>query len=114
MRKRFRQSNTARPQKRLPDFRRVNAIALGRLPDLIRQWLPDGRREGNEWVARNPTRADHRPGSFKINLMTGQWGDFATGDTGGDVISLVAYLSQLGQADAARRLALQLGMNDGR
>ena len=46
--------------------------------------------EGHEYVARNPTRADRRPGSFKINLRTGRWADFATGDKGGDPVSLAA------------------------
>lgn len=27
---------------------------------MVPQWLPDGRRQGNEWVARNPTRSDRR------------------------------------------------------
>ena len=43
-------------------------------------------------MARNPTRPDRRPGSFKINLTTGRWADFATGDRGGDPVSLAAYL----------------------
>ena len=44
------------------------------------------------YVALNPTRNDRRPGSFKINIRTGRWCDFATGDRGGDPVSLVAYL----------------------
>lgn len=59
---------------------------------VVPSWLPDGKRVGSEWVARNPTRADHTPGSFSINLRSGAWADFATGDEGGDVISLFAYL----------------------
>ena len=65
------------------DFATVNAAALVRLPDLVRRWLPDGRPNGCEWVARNPLRTDRRLGSFSINMHTGKWGDFATGDTGG-------------------------------
>ena len=34
----------------------------------------------------------------------------ATGDAGGDVVSLAAYLAGLGQADACRRLARLLGI----
>ena len=48
--------------------------------------VPHGRRLGSEWIARNPTRADRHLGSFKINLRTGRWADFATGDAGGDLI----------------------------
>ena len=61
-------------------------------PMLISRWLPQGKRVGNEWVATNPTRADSRPGSFKINLLTGVWADFATGETGGDMMDLHQYL----------------------
>ncbi len=92
------------------DFAAVNAAALAALPALLARWLPDGRVTGREFVARNPTRHDRRPGSFRINMQTGKWADFATGDRGGDVVSLAAYLAGTGQADAARKLADMLGM----
>ncbi len=92
------------------DFGTVNRAALANLPELVARWLPDGRRYGAEWVARNPRRADRRPGSFKVNLMSGRWGDFAIGVTGGDPVSLAAYLADIGQAEAARRLAAMLGV----
>lgn len=95
------------------DFAGVNAFALRALPGLLAQWLPEGRREGNEWVARNPTRNDQHPGSFKINLLRGQWADFATGDKGRDVISLYAYLNGLSQGRACRELAGLLGVPHG-
>lgn len=92
------------------DFDAINRAALGRLPDLLLRWLPDGRIEGQEFVAKNPRRADKKPGSFKINMRTGRWGDFATGDTGGDVVSLAAYLAGTKQIEAARNLADMLGV----
>src|SRR3712207_1184520 len=95
------------------DFAGIAAAARPCLPALARRWLPHGRREGHEWVARNPTRADQRPGSFKLNLRTGRWADFATGQKGGDAISLAAYLFGLSQAEAARRLADMLGRPEG-
>ena len=90
------------------DFEAVAAAALPLLPELLARWLPDGKRLGAEWVARNPTRADRRAGSFSVNLHTGRWADFATGDRGGDVISLAAYLFGLSQAEAAQRIAHML------
>ncbi len=92
------------------DFDAINRAALGNLPALLRRWLPDGHLVGREYTARNPTRADRRPGSFRINVNSGKWSDFATGDTGGDVVSLAAYLSGSGQAEAARALADMLGV----
>lgn len=91
-------------------FHLVNEAALAALPTILERWLADGHRDGQEYVARNPTRADRRLGSFKVNLATGRWADFATGDRGGDPVSLAAYLFGLSQADAARRLSDMLGL----
>ena len=102
--------NDARRTSGDVDFQRVNAAALAALPDLLGRWLPDGRRQGAEWVATNPTRGDRRRGSFSVNMRTGRWADFATGDRGGDVVSLAAYLHRLRQGEAARKLAAMLGL----
>jgi hypothetical protein len=97
--------------RRPPDFSTVNTAALSALPTLCSRWLPGGKRLGREYVVTNPTRADRRAGSFKINLHTGRWADFATGDKGGDVVSLAAYLFGVRQSEAARRLADALGIS---
>jgi hypothetical protein len=98
------------PQHRPIDFARINCAALQILPRLLQRWLPGGRIEGREYVVRNPKRHDRRPGSFKINLVTGRWADFASGERGGDPISLAAYLASCGQLVAARQLADMLGL----
>jgi hypothetical protein len=90
------------------NYKLVSAAALPRLNGLLSRWLPSGRRIGAEWVACNPIRNDHAPGSFKINIRTGRWADFATGDKGGDVVSLLAYLRGTSQSEAARLLAREL------
>jgi hypothetical protein len=90
------------------DFRRLATAALPHLHHLLPRWLPNGRRDGAEWVALNPTRNDSRPGSFKINMRTGRWADFATGDKGGDAISLLAYLHGLSPSQAAHVLIREL------
>ncbi len=92
------------------DIPAVAEAALRSLPDLLSRWLPDGRREGREWVAKNPCRADRTIGSFKVNMSTGKWSDFATGNEGGDPVSLHAFLHGTTQVDAARAVAGQLGM----
>jgi len=94
------------------NFRTIADSAVPALPAIVKRWLPDGHRRGNEWVARNPTRMDRNPGSFSINLTTGRWGDFATGDRGGDAISLAAYVFGLNQGEAARRIANMLGIGE--
>ena len=95
--------------RRKIDFDAVNAAALACFPVLLARWLPDGFRRGNEWIAKNPRRVDRRPGSFSVNLKTGRWADFALSDAkGGDPVSLAAYLFEISQADAARKLAQML------
>jgi hypothetical protein len=91
-------------------FECVRRVAQPAIPALLVRWLPEGHRSGREWVARNPRRADRNPGSFKANLRTGRWADFATGDKGGDVISLLAYLRGVSQTEAAHLLARELGI----
>lgn len=98
------------PVIRKIDFVVINAAALRELPTLLVRWLPDGRLNGREYEARNPRRGDRNPGSFRVNLRTGKWSDFATGDRGGDPISLTAFLFNLSQIEAARRLATMLGV----
>lgn len=98
-------------RRRSIDFERVASVARSNAEAIVARWLPGGRRDGVEWVARNPKRADAHPGSFKCNMRTGKWSDFATGDRGGDLIALAAYLFDLRQDEAAQRLAEMLGIN---
>ena len=95
----------------LIDFDRVKAAALRNSLAVVSALLPDGSKSGQEWTARNPLRPDHRPGSFRVNLVTGKWSDFATGDKGGDLVSLAAYVGSLSQREAAIRLAESLGVD---
>ncbi len=93
------------------EFSKLAEAALNRARQLLEQWLPDGRLLGEEYKALNPTRADNKAGSFSINVVTGEWGDFAVGDKGGDLVSLYAYLfCGDNQKEAAYALADILGM----
>jgi hypothetical protein len=96
------------------DFGAINRAALAAFPAVLARILPGGKRVGAELVALNPRRADRHPGSFKINRYNGRWADFATGDKGGDPISLVAYLADVSQGEAARLLARMLGLEERR
>lgn len=93
------------------DFSRVSDAALRNADAVVRGLLPEGHLEGWEWVARNPRRVDRRLGSFKVNLSTGEWGDFSIGKFGGDLVSLAAYVCDLSQREAALRLADSLGVH---
>jgi len=96
------------------DFRVITREAIPSLPAVLARLLPGGRVIGHEYVALNPRRPDQHLGSFKVRLTgvrAGTWADFATGDHGGDIISLVAYLEQVRQHEAARLLARMLGID---
>ncbi|MCC6829152.1 MAG: hypothetical protein IT550_13090 [Novosphingobium sp.] len=93
------------------DFGAINRAALRNADAVVRGLLPEGRKERHEWVARNPLRPDKRLGSFKINLSTGRWADFATGDAGGDLVSLAAFVAGIPQREAAIRLAESMGVS---
>jgi hypothetical protein len=97
--------------KPLLDFDKINAAAMRELPALLLRWLPDGQVRKHEYISRNPRRADKHRGSFKVNLQTCKWADFATGDKGGDPISLAAYLFGLTQYQAAQCLARMFGVS---
>jgi hypothetical protein len=92
------------------DFTTIKSAALSRARTLLPNWLPGGKFANNEYIARNPKRNDAKPGSFNININTGKWADFAIDQKGGDLISLYAYLNDLKQGEAARRLADELGI----
>jgi hypothetical protein len=84
-----------------PDFATINQAALAAFPAVLNRLLPTGKTVGRELVTLNPRRADRNLGSFKVNRFNGRWCDFATGDKGGDPVSLVAYLADVSQGDAA-------------
>lgn len=91
------------------DFAALNRRAVQQLPAILMRFLPGGLVRGQEYIALNPRRSDRRLGSFKINVRTGRWSDFATGDAGGDVVSLIAYVQNVGQLEAARLVLEAIG-----
>ncbi|MBL4838242.1 MAG: hypothetical protein JKY34_11765 [Kordiimonadaceae bacterium] len=93
------------------DVRRATCMRLG---EIVPSILPQGRRMGREWVALNPTRADRSLGSFRVNLSSGAWADFATGDRGGDLTSLASYLYGISQYEAALYVSRIAGVANGR
>ena len=91
-------------------FDRVNSAALPLAETLLARWLPGGRRDGDEYIALNPTRDDNALGSFRINITSGKWLDFATNDKGGDLVALRAFILGVPQIEAARDIAETLGI----
>ena len=84
---------------------RLQNNALG----YLQSWRPEGELKGKEYCMLNP----HNPkqpgktrklGSFSCDVNTGEWHDFATGDKGGDLVSLYAFLFDKKNYEAAREL----------
>lgn len=93
---------------------KIQQVAIAALNDaetLVAEWLPDGARQGSEWVARNTARDDQGKGSFGVSLASGKWNDFADPDAhGGDLVSLLSYLRGFRQVDAAMMIDQRLGL----
>lgn len=97
--------------KRGLDFKAIAARALDQIEAVCAHWLPAGKKAGHEWEIGDRHGAAGQ--SLKVHLdgsKAGQWADFAAGDKGGDLVSMVAYVDECTQADAARKLAAFLGM----
>lgn len=98
-----------------PAFATINRAAIARAEDVARRLLPGGARRGNYWVAGDLSGGAGK--SLRLRLegdKAGCWIDNATGDKGGDFVSLAAAVARIPQQEAARQLARLLGMEAGR
>jgi|GEM_PF-1138197 len=107
-RNKFHLNNNQNRKIKQIDYQRINDACLSVVQSLLVRWLPHGKICGHEYVALNPKRHDTKLGSFKVNIYTGRWSDFATGDAGGDIISLASYLSGETNSKSAMELAEML------
>lgn len=90
------------------NFEVVNARLLGMSENVVRDIFPHARRYGREMKIGSLAG---EPGmSLSINLSTGVWKDFATGDAGADLISLAARAWGVSNGEALRRLAKKYGL----
>jgi predicted P-loop ATPase len=87
------------------DFDGLAAQLLSRADSVLPAWLPAGKRRGHEFVCGN--LQGEAGGSLSINMTTGVWADFATGEAGADFVSLYAAIHHVGQAEAARQLGAE-------
>lgn len=84
------------------DFQKARTIALSTL----HEWCPgysDARKDGQERWILSPLRNDDHEGSFSINVESGVFFDFASGDRG-DVLDLYAQVKGIDLIDAAKEL----------
>jgi hypothetical protein len=93
-------------------FEPVRRAAVAILPTLLARWLPSGMARGKYWVSKRRKGDDFK--SLVVWIRVGKWVHFSQDQKGGDPISLYAYLFGLGQGDACRELAAELGIEAGR
>jgi putative DNA primase/helicase len=65
--------------------------------------------QGGDYIALNPRRDDRELGSFRIDIETGKFNDFASDDKGGDIIDLTALAYGCDLPTAARKLSDIIG-----
>ncbi len=85
------------------DFKELASKLNPHIDHIIIDLVPGGSRSGAEYRASSIRGGPGK--SFSINMNTGMWADFATGEKGGDIISLAAAVWSVNQADAAKRLS---------
>lgn len=88
--------------KFLHTIEEIDSLLVTRMLQLAQHLAPQGVMRGHEWIAINPARGDRRPGSFSINVRTGAWKDFASGEGCGSAdgklpgLALISYLATKG------------------
>jgi putative DNA primase/helicase len=90
------------------DFKELHQATLPKLAQLLRDIYPAGKLVGREYKVGNIR--GKAGDSLSINIDTGVWGDFATGEKGGDFTSLLAARLGYTQTDAA--LLVQTMLDD--
>jgi putative DNA primase/helicase len=92
------------------NFKALAEALLSRGLPLLSAWLPGGRQNGHEYVCGSLQGGEGS--SCSINLNTGAWGDFATGEQGGDWVSLYGAIHGLTMSKAAIQVARDEGLED--
>ena len=86
----------------MSDYEQLNEELLRDAEHWLSKWLPRGKVRGNEFVCGDIAGI---PGdSLSVNIRSGKWSDFATGDKGGDLISLYAAVHGKRNGEALRAL----------
>jgi len=102
--------SNANSQSRTLPFQQVRDRALPQMETICRAWLPNGRRQGNWWLANVPWRNDTNA-SLGVSLTSGLWRDFADPSVRGDVIDLAQKIFGMQPREAVEKLAAMLGVN---
>lgn len=86
----------------MTDYQSISQSLLPAISHLLPAWLPGGKFKGKEYICSNLQGGNGD--SLSINIHNGMWADFATGDKGGDMVSLYAAIHNISQTEACKRL----------
>ena len=90
-------------------FEQIQSASLAQADRLLREWFPNGRRVGKEFKVGSIH--GERGESLSVNLATCRWKDFASNESGYDLIDLLATKRHDGnRVAAATELAVMLGI----
>lgn len=92
------------------NFEALARELLSRADTLVPAWLSGGELKGKEWVCGSVRGGAGT--SCSVNLDTGAWADFQTGEKGGDLISLYAACNDLSMGKAAVQVARDEALED--
>lgn len=88
-------------------------MLASQVDSVVRDLLPNGKREGHEWCVSDTSGAAGK--SLKVQLVgprAGMWKDFGSNDKGGDLIDLWAAVRGISLGDAIRAAKEYLGIRD--
>lgn len=72
--------------------------------EILKRLVGNGKIEKGDYVAFNPKRKDRKLGSFRIDILSGKFYDFATGDSGGSILDLASFVYDCDLLTAAQKL----------
>src|SRR5207249_7833943 len=88
----------------------VKAELAGRSEDFARWLFPSGRKNGNEWLVGSLAGESGKSLSIRIaGSKAGVWSDFATGETGGNLLELYIQARKIACGQALKECAEWLG-----
>jgi twinkle protein len=93
--------------------RQLREALAGQVESICRQFLPNGRKVGHEWVVGSLAGEDGQ--SLKVQLVgerRGLWKDFANNEIGGDLIDLIRESQGLSISDGIKAAKRYLGVAD--
>ena len=100
------------PREPLPpiNFAALADALLARADTLVPMWLPGGVQRGHEYVCGSVQGG--AGSSCAVNLTSGKWADFASGEQGKDLVGLYAACHDLSMGKAALQVAREEGLED--